>query len=138
MDLEQKAHKEDITDSLENIPDRTEVVERILNRGVIVDVLPDKESFRQRLLSTEPMKIYIGADPTSTTLHLSHAKNYMLLEEFRKLGHEVIVLFGDFTARIGDPTEMGNGVMGNGNGVSHHSLLEMGSWKWGQPPFFMI
>ena len=30
MDLEQKAHKEDITDSLENIPDRTEVVERIL------------------------------------------------------------------------------------------------------------
>lgn len=88
----------------EQMSNRAETVERILNRGVIVDVLPDKESFRQRLLSVEPMKIYIGVDPTSTTLHLSHAKNYMLLEEFRKLGHEVIVLFGDFTARIGDPT----------------------------------
>lgn len=82
---------------------RAEKVEQILNRGVIVDILPDKESFRQRLLSLDPMKIYIGADPTSTSLHLSHAKNYMLLEEFRKLGHEVIVLFGNFTAQIGDP-----------------------------------
>lgn len=88
----------------EEIFNRERAVEQILNRGVIVNVLPDKESFRRRLLNSAPMKIYIGADPTSTALHLSHAKNYMLLEEFRKLGHKVIVLFGDFTARIGDPT----------------------------------
>lgn len=79
---------------------REEQVDRILNRGVIVGVLPDIKSFRERLLSDKPMKIYIGADPTSTSLHLSHAKNYMLMEEFRKLGHEAIILFGDFTARI--------------------------------------
>ncbi len=84
---------------------REQNVENILKRGIITDILPDTKSFRERLLSPEPMKIYIGADPTSTALHLSHAKNYMLLEEFRKLGHEVIVLFGDFTARIGDPTD---------------------------------
>ena len=84
---------------------RMELARAILNRGVIVGVLPDEESFLNRLASTTPMRIYIGADPTSTALHLSHAKNYMLLEEFRKLGHEVIVLFGDFTARIGDPTD---------------------------------
>lgn len=84
---------------------REDIADTILKRGVITDVVPDTESFRERLLSSEPMKIYIGADPTSTTLHLSHAKNYMLLEEFRQLGHEVIVLFGDFTARIGDPTD---------------------------------
>lgn len=95
---------EKIGNENETDPSRMEQVDKILNRGVIVDVLPDKESFRRRLLSAEPMKIYIGADPTSTTLHLSHAKNYLLLEEFRKLGHEVHVLFGDFTARIGDPT----------------------------------
>lgn len=77
----------------------------ILDRGVISGVLPDRESFLERLASPTPMRIYIGADPTSTALHLSHAKNYMLLEEFRQLGHEVIVLFGDFTARIGDPTD---------------------------------
>lgn len=80
-------------------------VDEILNRGIIVNVLPLKEAFREKLLSGERLKFYIGADPTSKALHLSHAKNYMLLEEFRKLGHEVIVLIGDFTARIGDPTD---------------------------------
>jgi tyrosyl-tRNA synthetase len=84
---------------------RMERARAILDRGVISNVLPDRESFLERLASTTPMRIYIGADPTSTSLHLSHAKNYMLLEEFRQLGHEVIVLFGDFTARIGDPTD---------------------------------
>lgn len=82
-----------------------EVAKRILDRGVIVGVLPDQASFLERLASETPMKIYIGADPTSTSLHLSHAKNYQLLEEFRQLGHEVYVLFGDFTAQIGDPTD---------------------------------
>ncbi len=86
------------------ISERLETAKKILDRGVVVGVLPDKESFLQRLASNEPMKIYIGADPTSTALHLSHAKNYMLLEEFRKLGHEVYVLFGNFTAKIGDPS----------------------------------
>lgn len=84
---------------------RMERARAIMDRGVISGVLPDRESFLERLASTTPMRIYIGADPTSTALHLSHAKNYMLLEEFRQLGHEVIVLFGDFTARIGDPTD---------------------------------
>ena len=56
-------------------------------------------------INKKKLRFYIGADPTSSALHLSHAKNYMLLEEFRQLGHEVIVLIGDFTARIGDPTE---------------------------------
>ena len=76
----------------------------ILDRGVVVDILPSKEKLLEAMVSGRRLKMYIGADPTSTSLHLSHAKNYMLLEEFRKLGHEVIVLFGDFTARIGDPS----------------------------------
>jgi tyrosyl-tRNA synthetase len=49
--------------------------------------------------------MYIGFDPTSTSLHLGHAKNIMFAEELRQLGHEVIILFGDFTAQIGDPTD---------------------------------
>jgi tyrosyl-tRNA synthetase len=84
---------------------RLEKARAILDRGVITGVLPDRESFLERLASPTPLRIYIGADPTSTALHLSHAKNYLLLEEIRQLGHEVIVLFGDFTARIGDPTD---------------------------------
>ncbi|HEC32632.1 MAG TPA: tyrosine--tRNA ligase [Candidatus Kaiserbacteria bacterium] len=79
-------------------------IDKILNRGTIVETYPTKEDFREKLLSGERLRFYIGFDATGSTLHLSHAKNFILLEDFRKLGHEVIVLFGDFTARIGDPT----------------------------------
>src|SRR3989344_8531566 len=79
-------------------------IDTIFNRGIVVEVLPSKEEFFKRLLSGERLIIYIGADPTSNALHLSHAKNYMFLEELRQLGHETIILFGDFTAQIGDPT----------------------------------
>jgi len=79
-------------------------IDKILDRGTIVNILPTKEGFREKLLSGERIRFYIGFDATAPTLHLSHAKNIMLLEKFRKLGHEVILLFGDFTARIGDPT----------------------------------
>jgi len=79
-------------------------IEKLLNRGIITNILPSKEEFINRL-NSKKQKFYIGADATSDSLHLSHAKNYQLLEEFRQLGHEVVVLFGDFTARIGDPTD---------------------------------
>ncbi len=79
-------------------------IEEIFNRGIVVDVLPSKDEFIKKLQSGERLKIYIGADATSNSLHLSHAKNYMFLEELRQLGHEVVILFGDFTAQIGDPT----------------------------------
>ncbi|MCK4525358.1 MAG: tyrosine--tRNA ligase [Candidatus Andersenbacteria bacterium] len=79
-------------------------IDEILNRGTIVETLPTTKEFREKLLSGEKLKFYIGFDATAPTLHLSHAKNFMLMEKFRKLGHEVIILFGDFTARIGDPT----------------------------------
>lgn len=79
-------------------------IDEILNRGTIVEILPTKKEFREKLLSGEKLRFYIGFDATAPSLHLSHAKNFMLMEKFRKLGHEVIILFGDFTARIGDPT----------------------------------
>ena len=80
-------------------------IEEILERGVVSEILPSKEEFVAKLMSGQRLKIYIGADPTSNALHLSHAKNYMFIEELRQLGHEVIVLVGDFTAQIGDPTD---------------------------------
>lgn len=79
-------------------------INEIFNRGVVKDVLPSLDEFTKVLKSGKKIKIYIGADPTSDSLHLSHAKNYMFLEELRQLGHEVIILVGDFTAQIGDPT----------------------------------
>jgi len=81
-----------------------EKVDEVLDRGTIVEILPTKDEFRKQMLSGKKLRFYIGFDATSPTLHLSHAKNIMLMEKFRKLGHEVIILFGDFTARIGDPS----------------------------------
>ena len=87
-----------------NLKEKEKRIDEIIDRGIIKQILPSREEFKKALLERK-LKFYIGADPTGTSLHLSHAKNFMLLEEFRQLGHEVFILFGDFTACIGDPTD---------------------------------
>jgi len=88
-------------------PNREEelsLIDDLLERSV-AEVLPSKEALKEVLLSGKKLRIYIGTDATGTSLHLGHATNYIILEKFRKLGHKVIFLIGDFTARIGDPTD---------------------------------
>ncbi len=89
-----------------NISTDKNKVEELLSRSV-KEILPSKDFLRSKLLSGERLKIYIGTDATGTSLHLGHATNYIILEKFRQLGHEVIFLIGDFTSRIGDPTDKG-------------------------------
>ena len=84
--------------------DNEKSINELLTRS-IVEILPTKEGLREALESGRRLRIYIGLDATGTSLHLGHATNYMILEKFRRLGHEVIFLVGDFTARIGDPTD---------------------------------
>ncbi|MCX6747424.1 MAG: tyrosine--tRNA ligase [Candidatus Nomurabacteria bacterium] len=84
-----------------------EKIEDLLTRSV-AEILPTKNGLRDALMSGKKLRIYIGTDATGTSLHLGHATNYMILEKFRALGHEVIFLIGDFTARIGDPTDKGD------------------------------
>lgn len=81
-----------------------EKIEELLTRSV-AEILPTKEGLREALESGRRLRIYIGTDATGTSLHLGHATNYMILEKLRRLGHEIIFLVGDFTARIGDPTD---------------------------------
>ncbi len=81
-----------------------DVIERILNKGV-EDILPKREHLKELLLSGRRLKVYQGFDPTAPTLHIGHTVTMRKLEEFRKLGHEVYMLIGDFTGRIGDPTD---------------------------------
>ncbi|PIR41273.1 MAG: tyrosine--tRNA ligase [Candidatus Yanofskybacteria bacterium CG10_big_fil_rev_8_21_14_0_10_46_23] len=81
-----------------------EKIDELLSRSV-AEIIPNPDKLRQALASGQRLRIYIGTDPTGTSLHLGHATNYMILEKFRRLGHEVIFLVGDFTARIGDPTD---------------------------------
>ena len=64
-----------------------------------------KEILKNALLSGKQMRIYMGIDPTATYAHIGHSTNYILLKKFHDLGHKIIVLIGDFTARIGDPSD---------------------------------
>ena len=81
-----------------------EIIERILEKGV-EQILPSKKALEEKLLSGKRLNIYQGFDPTGETLHIGHSVGMRKLEDFRKLGHHVIFLIGDFTARIGDPTD---------------------------------
>ena len=81
--------------------------EELLSRSV-KEIIPSKEALKEVLDAGKKLRIYIGTDATGQSLHLGHATNYMILEKFRRLGHEIIFLIGDFTSRIGDPTDKSN------------------------------
>jgi len=77
-------------------------IEEILTRGVENVVIADE--LKNKLLSGKKIRLYFGVDPTGSILHLGHAIALWKLKDFQDLGHEVILLIGDFTARIGDPS----------------------------------
>ena len=81
-----------------------EIIERILEKGV-EQILPSKDGLKELLESGKRINVYQGFDPSGNTLHIGHTVGMRKLEDFRKLGHHVIFLIGDFTARIGDPTD---------------------------------
>lgn len=77
-------------------------IEEILTRGVSEVI--DKEHLKKRLLSGEKLKVKYGADPTRPDLHLGHAVGMRKLKALQDLGHHIIFIIGDYTARIGDPS----------------------------------
>lgn len=89
--------------SMPIITDENKISE-VLERSVDT-IYPDKESLKERMMSGEQLRIYAGVDATGPRLHLGHAINYLMLKRFHQLGHKVIILIGDFTATIGDPSD---------------------------------
>ncbi|MGY0398859.1 MAG: tyrosine--tRNA ligase [Ostreibacterium sp.] len=75
---------------------------KIIKRGA-EDYLPEEELIK-KLESGRPLRVKLGMDPTAPDLHLGHTVIINKLRQFQDLGHEVLFLIGDFTARIGDPT----------------------------------
>ncbi len=82
----------------------TEKINELLSRGV-ENVYPSKEEVKKTLLSGRILTIYNGIDPTGPTLHIGHGSVLLKLKELQDLGHKIILLIGDFTGRIGDPTD---------------------------------
>lgn len=81
-----------------------EQIQELLTKGVS-EILPSREFVESKLKSGEKLTIYCGYDPTAPTLHIGHAITLRKLRQFQDLGHRIIFLIGDFTARIGDPTD---------------------------------
>ena len=81
-----------------------ERVEMLFERNTIAEVLPSQEALVKHLMSGKPFHIYLGLDPTHNQIHLGHIQNILFLEDLRKLGCKVTLLFGSFTALVGDPT----------------------------------
>ncbi len=59
---------------------------------------------RQKLSLGRPLRVKLGVDPTSADLHLGHTLLLQKLRQFQELGHEAILIIGDFTAMVGDPS----------------------------------
>lgn len=79
-------------------------IEALLDRGV-EKIFPNRDFLKARLMKGERLTLYLGIDPTAPTLHLGHVIPMMKLRQFQDLGHQIILLIGDFTGMIGDPSD---------------------------------
>jgi tyrosyl-tRNA synthetase len=68
-----------------------------------VDSLP-KGALEQKLALGRPLRVKLGIDPTAADIHLGHTVVLRKLREFQDLGHTVVLIIGDYTARVGDPS----------------------------------
>lgn len=78
----------------------------IIRRGT-VEIVPETElieKLKQSIESGKPLRIKLGCDPTRPDLHLGHSVILRKLRQFQDLGHHAILIIGDFTGMIGDPS----------------------------------
>src|SRR5687767_6505510 len=68
-----------------------------------VDVLPPG-ALEERLRTGRPLRVKLGLDPTAADIHLGHTVVLQKLREFQDAGHTVVLIIGDYTARVGDPS----------------------------------
>ncbi len=80
-----------------------EAVEEILTRGVTEVV--DRRHLESALKSGKKLRIKLGIDPTGPKIHLGNAVILRKLRDFQRLGHKAVLIVGDFTALIGDPSD---------------------------------
>lgn len=70
----------------------------------IISIRELEKKLRHSIESRLPLKIKLGADPSRPDLHIGHSVVLRKLREFQDLGHEAILIIGDFTGMIGDPS----------------------------------
>ncbi len=79
---------------------------QVISRGV-VEIVPEDE-LKQKVIKSvvtgKPLKVKLGLDPSAPDIHIGHTVVMQKLRQFQELGHQVQLIIGDFTGRIGDPT----------------------------------
>ena len=75
---------------------------RILRTGA-VDLITEAD-FRRKLGTGRPLRVKLGIDPTASDIHLGFAVVLRKLRQFQELGHTAVLIIGDFTAQVGDPS----------------------------------
>jgi tyrosyl-tRNA synthetase len=78
----------------------------LITRGT-EEIFPEEElieKLKKARQNKKPLKVKLGVDPTGTDLHLGHLIPVLKLKQFQDLGHEAILIIGDYTAMVGDPT----------------------------------
>ena len=74
----------------------------LLVRGVVE--LIEKDHLEEVIKGGKKLRVKFGIDPTAPDLHLGHTVPIRKLRQFQDAGHQAVLIIGDFTARIGDPT----------------------------------
>src|SRR5574344_1729175 len=106
----------------------------ILLRGVI-DIVPREElekKLRKSYDTGTPLRIKLGVDPTAPDVHFGHTVVMRKLRQFQDLGHTVVLIIGDYTAQIGDPSGRNKARPR----LSHEQVLENAKQYQGQ--FFKV
>ncbi len=89
-----------------SIQEQARLQMEMIERGV-VEILPREELIKKlekSLQEGKPLRIKLGLDPTAPDIHLGHTVVLNKLRQFQDLGHEIHLIIGDFTGRIGDPS----------------------------------
>lgn len=69
-----------------------------------VEIIEPKNGLEEKLKEARPLTVKLGFDPTAPDLHLGHAVVLRKIKQFQDEGHKVVIIIGDYTAKIGDPT----------------------------------
>ena len=80
-----------------------ETLARLLRRGT-AEVIQERDLVRLLETADRPLRIKFGVDPSSADLHLGHTVCFRKLKQFQQIGHTIVIIIGDWTAQIGDPT----------------------------------
>lgn len=78
----------------------------ILKTGA-AEIVPEnelKDKITQSLMNNKPLIVKLGLDPTAPDIHLGHTVPLQKMRQFQDLGHQAVIIIGDFTGRIGDPS----------------------------------